>query len=84
MSTSEELGPLPPASAFSLTRSVYTAEDMHYYALQERTAERERCASLSRGAIYAALEAGSADAMRIICELHQRLTDPNVAINLPP
>ena len=93
MSTSEELGSLIQrlrGGVYGVNRialcheAADAIERLQSLALQERAAERARCASLSRGAIYAALEAGSADAMRIICELHQRLTDPNVAINLPP
>jgi hypothetical protein len=52
-------------------------ETGHWYspaAVREMlTAERERFASLCRGAIHAAAESGSADALRLISELHQRV-----------
>lgn len=44
-------------------------------------AERERCASLARGAIHEATRAGSADALLIISDLHRRITAwPNVEV----
>ena len=50
----------------------------------ERAAERERCASLCRGAMHAAAESGSAEALRLIGELHQRVLGPNAAANRTP
>jgi hypothetical protein len=57
-------------------------ETGHWYspaAVREMLAEeRERCASLCRGAIHAAAESGNAEAVRLISELHQRVLRLNV------
>jgi len=83
---SEGLGPLVEFSQKwgpAATHGAYPAWQRELMAAIEAVlaAERERWASACRGAIHAAAEAGNAEAMRLISELHQRLIGPNVRAN---
>jgi len=46
------LGPLPPHRKVTVHGRMWTEEDMRAYAIQERAAERERCAQYLRDAAY--------------------------------
>lgn len=54
------------------------------FARRVEAAERERCASLCRGAIHAAAESGNAEAVRLISELHQRVLRLNGPVEPDP